>query len=245
MTKTAINLYSVRDIGESIETVLQRVADAEYDGVQFSGPYGPLSDDPEIIASELDDHGLEVTPPHIGFDLLTDELDDVVPAYEAVGIQSAVIPSLSSDHFASAAAVDAIAEDVNELSEALADYGWDLHYHNHAHEYVDLGDETAFDRFIEATDIGIELDVGWALVGGDDPAARIRSLGERAELIHMKDMDTSVDRGFVEIGEGDVDMEACAEAAAEVDSEWLIYEHDQPEDPATSIDAGAAFLNDL
>ncbi len=48
-----------------------------------------------------------------------------------------------------------------------------------------------------------------------------------------------------EIGEGDVDMQACADAAREADVEWLIYEHDMPDDPAASIETGAAFLESL
>jgi len=83
------------------------------------------------------------------------------------------------------------------------------------------------------------------LVGGENPAELIERYENQVDLVHMKDMDTSVDRGFVEIGTGDVDMEACADAADDAGATWLIYEHDQPEDPAASIDAGADFLNDL
>ena len=245
MAQTAINLYSVRSIDEPTEAVLDMVAAAGYDGVQFSGRHSPRNGDPDSIAATLEEHGLEATPAHIGMSALQEDADELVEIHEAVGVEAAVIPGIDSDHFQSAEAVDAVATEVNELADALADRGWDLHYHNHAHEYVDLGDEWALERFVDATEVGIELDVGWALVGGDDPAARIRSLGDRAELIHMKDMDTSVDHGFVEIGDGDVDMPACAEAARAVGSEWLIYEHDDPEHPRATIDHGARYLNDL
>jgi len=245
MARTAINVYSVRELDETVDEVLERVADAGYDGVQFSGRHTPTADTAASVAAKLDEVGLDVTPPHVGIESLEEDFETVSETYGPAGVEAAVIPSIGSEHFESADAVDAIAERVSALEADLADEGWDLHYHNHSHEYVDLGDETAFERFIDTTDVGIELDVGWALVGGDDPAARIRSLGDRAELIHMKDMDTSVDRGFVEIGDGDVDMPACAEAAREVGSEWLIYEHDDPEDPAGTIDHGARFLNDL
>jgi len=62
-------------------------------------------------------------------------------------------------------------------------------------------------------------------------------------LIHMKDM--TADGEFAEIGEGVVDMAGCAAAAADAGGEWLIYEHDEPADPAASIDAGAEFLESL
>lgn len=245
MPRTAINVYTVRELDESTLEVIDRVADAGYDGIQFSGPFGPHADDPGEIADRLAERQLSVTPPHIGMNSLQSELAETVDLYGQLGIQAAVIPSIGSDHFASAEAVDDIAAEVEEIAADLAEHGWDLHYHNHSHEYVDLGDEWAFERFIDATDIGIELDVGWALAGGDDPAARIRDLGDRAELIHMKDMKTDRDRHFVEIGAGDVDMPACAAAARDVGAEWLIYEHDQPEDPAGTIDHGAEYLRSV
>ncbi|MFB6219173.1 MAG: sugar phosphate isomerase/epimerase family protein [Halobacteriaceae archaeon] len=242
---TAINVYSVRELEASTEAVVDRVADAGYDGIQFSGRHTPLDGDPGSIARQCEKRGLDVTPPHVGMERLEEDLDTVVEVYDRFGVEAAVIPSTDDEQFASAAAVDALAERVNALADDLAARGWELHYHNHAHEYTDLGGESAFDRFVDATGVGIELDVGWALVGGDDPARRIRELGERAELIHMKDMDTSVERGYVEIGDGSVDMAACAAAAADAGSEWLIYEHDMPEDPAGTIDHGAAYLNGL
>jgi len=243
--RTAINVYSVRELDEPTEDVVDRVADAGYDGVQFSGRHTPMNGDPDSIARRCEQRDLAVTPPHVGMSTLQEDLETVVDVYGRFGVEAAVIPHLGDEHFESAAAVDETAAAVEALADDLAEHGWDLHYHNHAHEYVDLGGELAFERFIDRTGVGIELDVGWALVGGDDPAERIRALGERAELIHMKDMDTSVERGFVEIGDGDVDMHACAETAADAGSEWFIYEHDQPEDPAGTIDHGAAFLNGL
>lgn len=244
MVDTAINLYSVRKLDESMADVVDRVADAGYDGVQFSGGFR------DATAAEtkamIDDRGLDVTPAHVGIDRLEDELEDVLADYsETFGCSGAVVPWLGATHFESAENVDEAAERVAAIAETCAEHDWDLHYHNHAHEFVDLGDETAFERFVrQIDDVGIELDVGWALVGGVDPAAFIREHGDRIEMLHMKDMDVETE-DFREIGEGDVDMAACADAGREVGVDWLIYEHDHPENPAESIDTGAAFLNDL
>ncbi|WP_306052764.1 sugar phosphate isomerase/epimerase family protein [Natronococcus wangiae] len=245
MPKTAINLYSVRALEASATEVLDRVADAGYDGVQFAGECSPVHDDPDAIAETLERRGLEVAPPHVGIEALEDDRSAVREAYAPFEIDAVVVPWLDPDGFESAAAVDETAARIDALAADLADDGWDLHYHNHDHEYADLGDERAFDRFVGATNVGIELDVGWALVAGDEPATRIRDLEGRVRTVHMKDMDVDADPSFVEIGEGDVDMRACAEAAAAVDAEWLVYEHDDPADPAASIERGAAFLDEL
>lgn len=245
MPKTAINLYSVRALEESITQVLDRVGNAGYDGVQFAGEYSPLHGNPEAIAETLERHGLEVVPPHVDIAALEDDREAVLEAFDSFDIDAVVVPWLDAEHFQSTAAVDAATKRLNALAADLADDGLSLHYHNHDHEYTDLDGEWAFDRVIHGTEIGLELDVGWALIGGDDPAERIRTLGNRAELIHMKDMTTGVNPEFVKIGDGDVDMQACARAAEAVDTEWLVYEHDDPADPATSIEHGVAFLNDL
>jgi sugar phosphate isomerase/epimerase len=244
MVDTAINLYSVRELDEPMVDIIDRVADAGYDGVQFSGGFRDAT--PAEAADRVDKRGLDVTPAHIGIELLEDDLDETVADYrDEVGCSGAVVPYLGEDHFESQAAVDETAERLSELADELSNYDWTLHYHNHAHEFVDIGGENAFERFIEQSDdVKIELDVGWALVGGTDPEELIETYGDRIDVLHMKDMDVE-EEDFREIGEGDVDMAACAEAGRAADVEWLVYEHDMPEDPAASIENGAAFLNDL
>jgi len=241
--RTAINLYSVRELDEPTLDVLDRVAAAGYDGVQFSGGLGDAA--AGEVRDRLDEHGLDVTPAHVGIGDIEDNTEAVLDTYaDALGCAGVVVPHLGEEHFESADAIDETADRLSALANDLGAGGVDLHYHNHAHEFTDLGDETGFERFIEATeDVYIELDVGWAQTGGADPIDLIERYGDRVPLIHMKDMTAGGE--FAEIGEGVVDMAGCAAAAAEADGEWLIYEHDEPADPTASIDAGADFLASL
>lgn len=238
--RTAINVYSVRDLDESTESIVRRVAQAGYDGIQFSGHRSPLSGNGDSISELLAETDLEVTPPHVGMDTLIGDRPAVLSAFAPFDVDAVVIPAIDPEHFTSGDSVDAIAARVTRLADDLTADDWCLHYHNHAFEYRDIGGEIAFDRFVRRTDVGIELDVGWAHVGGDDPAARIRSLGDRVRLVHMKDVDETGDP--CEIGDGVVDMPACARAAADAGTEWLIYEHDQPTNPVRSIAHGADVL---
>ncbi|NKE36381.1 sugar phosphate isomerase/epimerase [Natronococcus sp. JC468] len=245
MPKTAINLYSVRELEDSTFGVLERVADAGYDGVQFAGEYSPLHDDPNAVVEALETLGLGVVPPHVGIETLEDDRAAVREAYVPLGIDGVVVPWLGPDRFESSGAVEETSTRLEALADDLADEGWALSYHNHDHEYADLGSESAFERFLEATDIGIELDVGWALAAGDDPVERLRRLRGRIRTVHLKDMRVDGDPEFAEIGEGDVDVRACAEAAADAGAEWLVYEHDDPREPAASLERGAAVLGKL
>jgi len=244
MPRTAINLYSVRDLDEPMLEIIQRVADAGYDGVQFSG--GLRDATFEAVAAKLEETGLAVTGAHVGIEQIETDLESTALDYgETLGCDSLVVPILDASAFETAEAVDETAARLEALSADAAEEALGLSYHNHAHEFLDVGGELAMERLIEkTTTLQIELDVGWAAAGGSDPAALLADLGERAPLVHMKDMDVETETP-VEIGEGDVDMQACADTAREQGAEWLIYEHDNPSDPAASIDHGADFLDSL
>ncbi|KZN22592.1 sugar phosphate isomerase [Haladaptatus sp. R4] len=249
MVRTAINVYSVRDLDESVPEVLERVANAGYDGVQFSGRHTPFEGDLEEIQETLAETGLDVTAAHIGADLLEQDLDNVVDTYETVGVSEAVVPYLPPKEFSSVERTKATAERLEALATELDVYGWELHYHNHEHEFVDLDGRKSFEIFLGATDIGIEPDVGWVLASGHDPVKLLKRLDNRAPFVHFKDvrLDPEANRGGhpVEIGAGDVDMAACAEAARNAGADWFIYEHDNPDDPKASIEHGAEFLSTL
>ena len=245
MVKTAINLYSVRELDEPLLEVLDRVADAGYDGVQFSGGLGDA--DPADVVAKLEETGLEPTGAHVGIEELEDDLAGAHDLYaETLGCPSAVVPYLDESHFDSAVTVEETAARIAALAEnAASEHEWPVHYHNHVHEFVEVDGTMAFNRFAElAPEVGIELDVGWALVGGEDPVGLIERYADRISMLHMKDMAVETE-DFREIGEGDVDMQACADAAREATVEWLIYEHDEPENPTESIETGAAFLDGL
>jgi sugar phosphate isomerase/epimerase len=106
--------------------------------------------------------------------------------------------------------VEETAAELDRLADAFADRGIDLLYHHHSHEFVDCGGETAFSRLAERTsEVGFVLDVGWARLGGADPAALVERYGDRTGTIHVTDVadgplshDTDTERG-VRLGEGD------------------------------------------
>ena len=239
MVRTAINLYSVRELDLPMPEILDRVAAAGYDGVQFSGDYGDLS--PGETADALAERGLDVTAAHVGIEAIEDDLEAVVADQRTIGTDGAVVPWLDVEGFESREAAEATAERLDALAADLGE-GFGLHYHNHDHEFVEFDGTNGFETFAAASSVLLEPDVGWIHTAGHDPVDVLERYGDRIEVVHMKDM---ADGEFAEIGEGDVDMQACAEAARRIDAEWLVYEHDAPEDPAASIETGGAFLADL
>jgi sugar phosphate isomerase/epimerase len=233
--RTAIQLWTLRDLREPLSDVLDRIAAAGYDGVEFAG-----IGDPGASRRALDEAGLGIAGVHV-------QLEDLQSDSRAVGNQVRtldapylVLPYLDADHFASESAVESTAA----LLELLdSDFDRPLLYHNHDHEFVPLGDGTAFDALLDRTTTRVEFDAGWAHAAGQDPVALLRRLDGRVPVVHLKDM--TADGEPTALGEGVVPLRAVADAAREAGTEWLVFEHDDPEDPVDAIQAGIDSMGPL
>ncbi|MFC7082423.1 sugar phosphate isomerase/epimerase family protein [Halorussus caseinilyticus] len=237
--RSAIQLYTLRELNDSLPDLLRRVGDTAFEGVEFAG----LGDaDIEEVQNALDDAGLDVAAAHVGIEDLEADLDGVAETYAALDCERIVVPYLDAAAFASEQAVADTARRLTELGARLDDRGVSLGYHNHDHEFADLGGGSAFETLAEETDFALELDVGWATAAGYDPVDLLGSLRGRVPLVHLKDVSGTTP---VELGDGDLEIDACVRAAREAGTEWLVYEHDDPDDPAASLEHGAETLADL
>ena len=122
-----------------------------------------------------------------------------------------------------------------EIAPVVARSGLKLAYHNHPMEFVDLGGTCGLDMLLAATsprELRLELDLGWVLVAGRDPAATIRAYAERVDLLHVKDMvkDSASTEGYrcVEIGQGLIDWRGVFEAAHAVELKGYFVEQEAP-----------------
>lgn len=231
----AINLYTVRDLDEPLPDVLDRVARAGYDGVEFAG----VEADPEDVRERLDDLGLAVAGAHVPIEALEEEFEATVDRYRTLDCERVVVPYLDEGAFASLSSSEETARRLDALGGRLTEQGFDLNYHNHDHEFVDVGETTGFEAFAEHSAVGLELDLGWIETAGADPAGLLERYADRVSLVHCKDTRSGTP---VELGEGDLDLGTCVDAAREADVEWLVYEHDAPNDPVESLERGVETL---
>ena len=98
---------------------------------------------------------------------------------------------------------------------------------------------------------GLELDTYWAAFAGSDPVALIRELGDRVQLLHLKDGllpgpaeeraagQATSERWFRPLGEGDVDIAGCVEAALSAGVRLFVVEQDE------TAEAGGAPERDI
>jgi sugar phosphate isomerase/epimerase len=237
--RPAIQLFTLRELDASLPDLLARVGDTAFEGVEFAGLGGS---DPEEVRAALDDAGLDAAGAHVGIEDLESDLDSTVETYRKLDCERIVVPYLDEAQFASEKTTADTARRLQELAARLDDRGMALGYHNHDHEFTALDGQSAYDVLAAETDIDLELDVGWATAAGHDPVGLLGHLRDRVPLVHLKDV--SGDRP-VELGDCDVDSEACVRAALEAGTEWLVYEHDEPDDPEASLEHGAERLAEL
>ena len=137
------------------------------------------------------------------------------------------------------------------VARETRDAGARIAFHPHAGTYVETPDEV--DRLAAAIDdatLPFCLDVGHYTVGGGDPAAALRRLGDRVTHVHLKDVDPEVlaalregsaggfgaairRRLFTELGSGVLDLDAILAVLAERRYDgWLMVEQDSGWPPA-------------
>lgn len=143
----------------------------------------------------------------------------------------------------------------NAAAERCAQAGVELYYHNHSYEFGGERGRRYLDRLHRELDprIRLELDLFWAAISGDDPAAVLRQWKGRVKSVHLKDVAPGAARpadefsvppsAFRAAGAGALNWNAILAAAEEAQVEHYIIELDYtPGDPLESVSDSIGFL---
>src|SRR5690606_4033384 len=153
---------------------------------EFAGYY---DHSPAQVRAILD--RLDVTAPsaHLGLNLFREDIDRLLAEAQVIGHQNLVVPSANGR---TAEGWRELAAEFNRYGERARRAGLNFGYHNHAGEFEDLGGGvTAYDILLRETDpalVAMELDLYWAVRGGQDPVAMFANDPGRYRLFHVKDM---------------------------------------------------------
>jgi len=232
-----VQLFTLRDqLAEDFEGTLRHVAGLGYEGVEFFH-YGDI---PAARMKELlDELGLKAIGSHIQLSSLKDNLQAEIDYLKTIGSKYAICPWLPEE-LRSVEAWQQHLVDLAAIGKACTEQGIELLYHNHDFEFSTLIDgqmvfEALFER-IPATDLKVEMDIGWVQFSGIDPVAYIQKYAGRLPLLHLKDFlkesrdpEKSIDT--VELGEGSLPLEAIIKAASDADVDWIIVEQDSCTNP--------------
>jgi sugar phosphate isomerase/epimerase len=238
--RVGLQLYTLRDLlGDRFKETLEQVAAMGYKGVEFAGVYGGLN--PGELRRFLDGLGLEVAGLHVPLEQLEQGLDGQVALARALGTPYLVCPWLDAGLRGSEAKWRELFGRLERLGKACRAAGLRLVYHNHEFEFEEkVGGRPAFDAlFAAAPSLEAELDVAWAHAGGQDPATYVRKYAGRLPLVHLKDHEG---RRTVELGRGEVPVEAAVRAAQASGVRWLLVEQDESPRPLESARVSLEWL---
>jgi len=85
--------------------------------------------------------------------------------------------------------------------------------------------------------VGIYYDLGNLKSAGFDPADQMRAVGPGVKMIHIKEAGAEL------LGEGEVDMSACAQAMRDIGYDgWLVFETAPTADPLAALEHNLAEL---
>jgi sugar phosphate isomerase/epimerase len=239
----ALQLYTMRSLTLPLDALLERVAAIGYEGVETVALQGA---DAGGLRAALARHGLRFASAHVGLRALREDPRSTLAHYAAAGAAMVVVPWLDpADRPATRAGWERFARELDALGAAAAAVGLGFAYHHHDFELVEVDGARPLDVIAEVADPGhvaLELDVGWLVRSGQDPAAWIDRVAARCRRIHAKDLarEPHGDQPWADVGDGVVAWPAVAAASRRAGVPWWIVEHDAPADPWSSAERGAA-----
>jgi len=232
MSRISVQLYSARHF--DLASVLSHTAGLGISEVEgFGGLYG----DPQAMRDSLDANGLRMSTGHFDFTLVRDDPDKAVDIARTLGMDSVIIPHLKEeDRPASFAGWQEFATDLAEGGKHVIDAGYTYGWHNHDFEF-DACDNGAFpiEAIMDASpDIGLELDLAWVHVAGQDPVQWLDRYTGRLLAAHVKDCapqgECLDEDGWADVGHGVMPWERIVPAMRDAGAELMVMEHDKPAD---------------
>jgi len=251
-----VQLYSVRtDLEKDFYGTLKKVREMGYAGVEFYGEYyGNPVVEVKKMCTEL---GLIPFSNHVPFQQMIDNVDKVIEENTILGVQYIVFPymdeasrpGIDPEQFKKTVAL------LGEVGSKVKAAGFQLLYHNHDFEFVQLADGgVGYDYIFSSNDrsnLQTELDICWSDYAGFAPAEVLAKYTGNIPVVHLKDYylegklskapyaligistDNSMkDEGgwfeFRPLGMGQVDIPAAISAAADGGAQWLCVEQDEP-----------------
>jgi sugar phosphate isomerase/epimerase len=227
MFKLGVQVYSVRDAyAEDVKGCLKRIKDIGYEGVEL---FGALATHPaEFLRDCLKEYGLEVCGFHTGWqEFETEEkAENVISYMKTLGCKNVVVPWMPEK---TVAEWEETICAFNKLCARLREEGLVLGFHAHKGEMAVLDNgKCAWDMIGEQTpsDFIMQLDIGNALNGGQDPVELYKRFADKGVTVHYKAF--SMEKGYdCVIGEDDIDWNAVLSISKNTPScAWVIVEKD-------------------
>ncbi len=197
-------------------------------------------------------------------DNLEDDYDKIVSDCKKLNCDLLRIGMLPIQYMASKESAMSFVDKAEKMANKLAKDGIDLYYHNHHVEFAKYGDKTLLEIIRDNTEsLGFEIDIHWVQRGGMNPVEVLKSFAGRIRLLHLKDFKvipfvapedpknfmqefSNIVR-FAPVGDGNLDIKSCIEAAKEGGCEYFLVEQDDcyGEDPFDCLARSKKYLEKI
>lgn len=232
-----LQLYSVReDLAKDYRGTLKRVAAIGYLEVEAAGFYNHSAAD---VKQMMSDARLHCVSAHYSLEDLLKATDATIDYAKTLGLEYIVCsapwsgnparlqkyPGGSWQGILHAMTLDDWkwnADQFNQMGCRMQEAGLKFGYHNHTMEFRTEDHSNGFRILLEDTDlrcVTMEMDIGWVIAGGADPAALMKQYPGRFSMLHVKDMASAIpgkdpsERVSTVIGSGVVDLRPIFAAA--------------------------------
>lgn len=258
---TGIQLYTVnKELQEDMPGTLARIAAIGYRVVETAGLAGKSAAD---FRKALDAAGLKCPSAHMfptpgqTSAQFFDEAKIIGAEYAVASVQIKTEGLKSIDDYIRA--LSALTEDdykrmvdtLNQLATDAKSAGLKFAYHNHNMEFHKWIDGLAtYEILMQGTDpslVKIELDCGWADLGGRSPLDVFKKYRGRVKMLHIKDfvavahplteLDIKQMPESTELGKGHIDYKPILAAAPAAGVEQIFVEQEPPFIKFTAIEA--------
>jgi len=222
--------FTLRDYTKTIEEfdeTCKKVKEIGYQLIQISGTPLKAADMKPII----DKYGLQVVVTHRGYSDFVNNLEEIIDYNKTLGCELCGIGSMPGEYWVSNEKLSEFIAGINHAAAELKKAGLLLGYHNHAFEFTKHDGQFIMDRLVQETDpenVKFIVDTYWLQVGGMNPAAYIRKLGDRAMAVHFKDLAVLCENKgeIAEVGQGNLDWDDIIAACEEAGTKWALVEQD-------------------
>lgn len=243
-----IQLYSIRDlVKEDFIGTLTQVAKIGFGSVEAAGYsegkfYGYS---PAEYKRIIEDLGMKPISSHSNVEVtnVNQLIDDTLEA----GMKYLVIPSIRESRRNTMDGYKISAEEFNYIGSRCKNAGLKFAYHNHDFEFKEINGEVPYDLLLRETDsnlVTMQLDIYWIKYGGKDPLEYFQRFPKRFKLWHVKDMDDTVQRESIEVGDGIIDYKAIFKRKAEAGMKCFFLEQEAFKiPPMESIEKSYKYLS--
>lgn len=206
-----------------------------YDAIE---PWLPAYEaDPTLFRRQLDDAGLACYGFHMPLSGLVGEPNRFIDIALTLGATLMIPPYVTAEEREPTSAYwRGLGEKLAAGAALAKPHGLKVAWHNHDFEYHPLPDGSRpIDHIFAAggPDVWFEIDCGWIVRAGADPAAELVRYADRIAAIQLKDtapLGTKEDDGWTATGDGIIDWAALAPLFASTKADHIVAEHDNPAD---------------